>query len=519
MGVTSAVLHRAHNKSWPRVHLVYFLLALFDLLAVASGLYLSHQLIYVFEDNVSANARWDARAASSATIVELSAEANAAVISAFDAVDSKLARDYFKSKTYELRQELKSFESTVDKQFPATIVRRTRALLNKIESAMKLIEYDAQRVFDRLDAGDRSPARKAMAELQRHYTNMRFHVKDLNRLVGMVKLGNVEKNRSVVADLRVYEYAIGGMIALMVLLIVVYGHWIGRLMRRKYEELQAAQTESEAFASRLQTVNEDVTKLNLELAGNMQKLKDAQDEIIRRGKLAQLGQLTATVAHELRNPLSSVRTSTYVLERKIRGKGFGVGPQLDRIAKGVMRCDHIITQLLDFTHSTAPRLESVEFDAWLAELVKEETRKLPPEVAIECRLGLGGLTLMIDAKRMSRAMANLLGNAADAVIGDGKDGARFAAKEPRIVVSTRLSARGVEVTVSDNGPGIPPENLSHIFEPLFTTKSFGAGLGLPAVQKVLEQHGGGIEVRSPAGEGASFTAWLPASRAVQAAAA
>jgi signal transduction histidine kinase len=76
-------------------------------------------------------------------------------------------------------------------------------------------------------------------------------------------------------------------------------------------------------------------------------------------------------------------------------------------------------------------------------------------------------------------------------------------------VTSRQTARGIELSLSDNGPGISKEHAEKIFEPLFTTKSFGTGLGLPAVQKIVEQHGGGLEVQSNPGQGAKFIAWWP----------
>ena len=103
------------------------------------------------------------------------------------------------------------------------------------------------------------------------------------------------------------------------------------------------------FAARLQTVNEDVTRLNQELAAKMKQLEDAQDENIRKGKLAQLGQLTAMVAHEVRNPLNTIRTAAYIIERKLAEKTAEVDVQLSRINKGIKRCDNIINELLDFT--------------------------------------------------------------------------------------------------------------------------------------------------------------------------
>ena len=80
---------------------------------------------------------------------------------------------------------------------------------------------------------------------------------------------------------------------------------------------------------------------------------------------------------------------------------------------------------------------------------------------------------------------------------------------PGIRIESVRTARGIEISVTDNGPGITAENLLRLKEPLFTTKSFGTGLGLSAVEKILEQHGGGLEIKSKPGEGACFTAWFP----------
>jgi len=271
-------------------------------------------------------------------------------------------------------------------------------------------------------------------------------------------------------------------------------------------------------AASLEGVNRQVTELNQQLAANMKRLQEAQEEIVRRSKMAQLGQLTATVAHEIRNPLGAVRTAAFLVERKTRGKDLGIEPMLQRIANGVTRCDNIITQLLDFARSSTPQTQDQDFDTWLEKTVEEEAHKLPAIVTIECRLGLGSRPVSFDPGRLQRAVINLVANASEAMVGKGDDPSKFACANPTIVVATALTPRGLEVSVTDNGPGIAPENIEKILEPLFTTKNFGTGLGLPAVQKILEQHGGGLEVRSKPGEGACFTAWMPLTQPQQEAA-
>jgi PAS domain S-box-containing protein len=268
----------------------------------------------------------------------------------------------------------------------------------------------------------------------------------------------------------------------------------------------------------LQRINDEISRLNRELSNSMQKLKDAQDEIVRRGRMSQLGQLTATVAHELRNPLGAVRTAVYLVERKIKDKGLGIEPQLQRINNGITRCDNIISQLLDFTRTKSLQYENLDFDEWLERTVDDEAQKLPQMVEVECVLGLDGLKVEFDPARMNRVIINLVSNASEAMVGKGDDPAKAATANPKISIETRLSARGLEISVRDNGPGISEENLKKIFEPLFTTKSFGTGLGLPAVEKILEQHGGSLGVQSKPGEGTCFTAWIPLARKVSEAA-
>lgn len=275
------------------------------------------------------------------------------------------------------------------------------------------------------------------------------------------------------------------------------------------QRAEAAHADAEAAAEETRRINDEVIRLNDDLARNLAMLREAQDESLKRGKLAQLGQLTATVAHELRNPLGAVRTSVFLLARKVKDKGLGIEPQIERINNGVTRCDNIISQLLDFARSKSIQPESHDFDDWLMKQVEEEAQKLPASVAIECRLGAGNAPVSFDPSRMSRAIINLLNNASEAMVGKGDDATKQAARNPTITLISQRTARGIEVTVADNGPGISLEHMEKIFEPLFTTKSFGTGLGLPAAHKIMEQHGGGLEVASSPGQGARFTLWWP----------
>jgi signal transduction histidine kinase len=274
-------------------------------------------------------------------------------------------------------------------------------------------------------------------------------------------------------------------------------------------DAEQAQREAEGMAQRLGVINDDMVSVNKELAHQMQMLKEAQDALVSKGRMEQLGQLTATIAHELRNPLGAVRTSAFLIERKIKGKGLGFESQLARINNGVSRCDDIITQLLDFSRTKPLAARASDLDQWLVKVLEDEAKQLPSAVSIECDLNLAQRPIPFDPARLQRAIINLMSNASEAMVGKGDDPSRFETSNPVILVSTEVRDGHAVIRIKDNGPGISEENLKRVREPLFTTKSFGTGLGLPAVDQIANQHHGRLEVHSTLGQGAEFAIHLP----------
>ncbi len=281
-------------------------------------------------------------------------------------------------------------------------------------------------------------------------------------------------------------------------------------VRQQADKVRATrEKEKAAEAMRLNMANESITSLNNELNDTIERLKQVQDEIVRKGKLAQLGQLTATVAHEIRNPLGAIKTAAFLIERKTKDKGLGIEGPLQRVNNGILRCDNIITELLDFTRTKTLSRTSQCLDDWVKSVLDDERRNLPAEVEIVSDFGTAPVPLQFDASRMRRVMINLLSNASEAMVGKGGGAETAQTAHPRIVISSRIEEGNVEMVFADNGPGISEENLAKIREPLFTTKSFGVGLGLPAVENVLEQHGGGLRIESRLGLGTTVVAWFP----------
>ena len=233
------------------------------------------------------------------------------------------------------------------------------------------------------------------------------------------------------------------------------------------------------------------------------EVRELQEKMVGQQKLATIGQLTATVSHELRNPLGTIRTNLFTLRERL-GANSPYKSSLDRMERNVVRCDNIITDLLDFSRNRAANPEATNLDQWLQDLLKEQI--VPSWVQLEHQLGTGGLVIHVDHDRMRRVMINLLENAVQAM-----DSARETDPNriSRLLVTSRKKPDRVEIEVADTGPGMTPEVLSKIFDPLFSTKIYGVGLGLPTVRQIMEQEHGEISITSEPGRGTAARLWLP----------
>jgi PAS domain S-box-containing protein len=261
-------------------------------------------------------------------------------------------------------------------------------------------------------------------------------------------------------------------------------------------------------------IEQELAKLNAELEQRVQErtaeLHAAQEELVKRERLAVLGQLTATVSHELRNPLGAIRTSLFVIEAKTAKENNGIAGAIGRINRSIVRCDNIIDELLDFTRMRELQTEMLNIDHWLKSVIDEQ--QLPPGVSLHTSLTTGELCIPADPDRLRRAVINVYENACQALEAKEEDGEAAAL----LSVSTRSTDDHLEIIIEDTGPGFSKDTLARIFEPLYSTKNFGVGLGLPIVQQIVRQHGGSVEARNRKGKGAKFVLRLPLERKMKA---
>jgi signal transduction histidine kinase len=237
----------------------------------------------------------------------------------------------------------------------------------------------------------------------------------------------------------------------------------------------------------------------------------AEAELLKKERLSVLGQFTATVANELRNPLSAIRNTLFTMREIATSSGLVLDRPIARIQRSIARCDRIIGDLLEYIRTPELSRVTVNFDEWLRGILIEHG--LPPAVTLVEEYAAADAIVRIDADRIRHVVINLVDNAAQA-LGEVPPG-----HEPlRIAVRSSLGDGVLELSVGDNGPGIPPDRIARIFEPLFSTKSFGAGLGLSAVKQIVAQHGGSIDVESALGVGTTVTIRLPIEQALKVAA-
>jgi signal transduction histidine kinase/purine-cytosine permease-like protein len=237
-----------------------------------------------------------------------------------------------------------------------------------------------------------------------------------------------------------------------------------------------------------------------ELVASLEELRETQAELARAERLAAIGKLTAMVSHELRNPLGALSNSVDVLDRLLPNAERN-GPEIARIRRSVQRCSRIIEELLDFSRQREPAFAPVLVDRWLEAQVAEHAAAPLTELDLEA-----GCALPLDAELLRQAVVNLLDNALHAVREAHPDDVG------RIIVRSRASPDEVVLSVADNGAGISEATRAQIFEPLFSTKTYGVGLGMSVVQRVVEMHGGTIELKTRAGEGTTIALHLPRHR-------
>ena len=238
------------------------------------------------------------------------------------------------------------------------------------------------------------------------------------------------------------------------------------------------------------------------------ELERTQKELIRSERLSALGRVLGTFSHDLKNPLGTIELSLFSLKESLDGDALPVVQRsLDRALRNTKVCKDMIEHLLQTTRGFELDFQRVDLDSWLESLI--EDAYIPQSIQVSCELATGA-EVRIDPIQVRRCVSNLLNNSIDALLHQIPHSIQGSDSPPaNLSLTARQSENRIEIEVSDSGPGIPESDLEEIFEPLYSTKPGGSGLGLMTVKQVIEKHGGGVEVFSREGEGTRFVMWLP----------
>ncbi|NNE22621.1 MAG: PAS domain-containing sensor histidine kinase [Rhizobiales bacterium] len=353
----------------------------------------------------------------------------------------------------------------------ASINRFTDEQVARLES---LDDY-AQLLAERGDFGDGDPTELAKA----HTTLLRDELKQTKSVI--VRL----KSQRLHLRTRYAELPDGGFIISQVDIT---------------EEISTEQALQEA----LKLVEEANQVLEERVEERTHELRELQAKLVQDERDATMNRLIAKISHELRNPLNGLKASMYLIRSKV-----GEDPRLDkafgRSERTIKRCEMILTDLYDYAMTRQLKIEPLDVGEW-AQMQIEQLR-LPEGVTLEVTNLARGLYCEFDEKVLTKAIWKILSNAMHAVTTDAPD-----LVEKRMYFTVKQDGDRVEFVIQDNGHGMTDEAAQRANEPLFSTRGFGVGLGIPFAEQSFLQHGGGMKLKTAEGRGTTVTLWLPVPR-------
>ncbi len=386
--------------------------------------------------------------------------------------------------------------------------RHTRPAIESIERALATVAPLYEQTLTPPAAGD-DPEAAAAAQRQvrgkLRYEEARIRATSME-LAGIFEqrvrdtASNLEQNER---KLRLLTIFLGLTAVVLGLLVTVWVVIQLRPLRRLREG--ARRIAAGDYASRISVKGPtEVADLANEFNSMGRAVEERERELVRSERLAAVGKMAAMIAHEVRNPLSSIGLNTELLEEELgEASGLDEARELCRaIHREVDRLAQITEEYLTFSRLPKPKLADEQVNAMVSDVatfVREDLAM--KQVTLTTDLDAGDPCARIDAAQIRQCLLNLIRNAAEAVAAKGSG---------HVTLRTRAAGAGrVEIDVEDNGTGIPADVLPQLFDPFFSTKEDGSGLGLALTQQIVRDHGGDLRVDSVVGRGTTFTVSVP----------
>ncbi len=269
----------------------------------------------------------------------------------------------------------------------------------------------------------------------------------------------------------------------------------------KNEQLEATNEELRAANEELRATEEELRATNEELQAANEELRETQEQLIRSEKLAVIGQLAGGVGHELRNPLGAIKNAAYYIKGKVAKSELGqkeprVTEFLDIMDDEINSSNKIINDLLSFSRVGKPAVSPARIEMVIDDALPYTP--VPENIELIKKLDADLPEVEIDPDQIRQVLVNMITNAMQAMPEGGK-----------LTIAAGWRDKFLEVKVTDTGVGIPEDAIEKIFDPLYTMKAKGIGLGLAVCKSIIDRHQGHIEVESEVGKGTTFSIKLP----------
>jgi signal transduction histidine kinase len=254
-----------------------------------------------------------------------------------------------------------------------------------------------------------------------------------------------------------------------------------------------------ALQSHVQALRAELEEKQRALTASIERQRCLEAQALRHSRLAAMGEMAATLAHEVRNPLGAMELFVGMLEEEVADRP-AARRLTAQVADGIADLNHLVTNILDYTRLPEPKRTAVDLDALIDDALLASAPALESGIRIE-RGRSPGAVCAVDRGLLMQTLLNLFRNAGEAMAGQGI-----------LRIAIEPSERWVRVIVADSGPGIPAGREETIFAPFFTTKERGTGLGLAVARAAVAAHGGTLAIRprpTPAARGAVFVLTLP----------
>ncbi|MCO4770907.1 MAG: HAMP domain-containing protein [Deltaproteobacteria bacterium] len=368
------------------------------------------------------------------------------------------------------------------------------------------------------DADDPGVYVPRLLDLERQLDiNLRILTKRISRRISRV----VDRTRAAHRDAVVFAGAVSAVAFVVAILLLLNTHFALRPIRRliagaehiregSFAERVPVETRDEigrlarsfnSMAASLEERERALERRTEQLEEALADLRATQDRVIRTERLAAIGHMAAQIAHEVRNPLNALGLNADLLGEEIsEGNTDDAAEILGAIQNEVRRLTEITEAYLSVGRLPPLRLEVQPLAPIIEELVRFQAEELGIAL-VEVSLDLPALPeVHVDADQLRQALLNILRNAVEALAEHGGGAVR---------ISAAMEGAWVLIEIADDGPGMAAEHVSRIFDPFYSTKSTGSGLGLPLTQQVVGEHGGRIACISSPGEGTTFSIRLP----------